>query len=49
LHEPAVYALMAHGPDGHVWKRNVCVVHTLRGVDSLQHFREPEDGEPMIT
>jgi hypothetical protein len=47
--EPAVDALTARWQDGYVWTRNVCLVHTPRGVDSLQHFREPEDGEPIVT
>ena len=46
--EVAAYSLTARWPDGHECKRNVCLVHTPRGIDSLKHFREPEDGEPVI-
>jgi len=47
--EPADYALTAHWSYGQVWKRNVCLVHMVRGIESLQKFRGPEAGEPTIT
>lgn len=47
--EPAVYVLTARWPDGKVWKRNVCLIHTLPGIGSLKHFREPDAGEPSVT
>jgi hypothetical protein len=47
--EVADYALTARWSDGQVWRREVCLVHMPRGIESLQKFRGPAAGEPIIT
>jgi hypothetical protein len=47
--EPADYRPTARWPDGKTWSRNVCLLHMIRGIESLQRFRPPESGEPTIS
>ena len=47
--ELANYALTARWQDGQVRRREVCLVHRARGVQSLQAFRDDEAGEPTIS
>jgi hypothetical protein len=47
--EDADGSLQARWPDGQVWRREVCLVHVARGIRSLQEFRGPDAGEPIIT
>jgi hypothetical protein len=47
--DPADYAPTARWRDGQVRKRNVCLNHLVRGVRSLQEFRESDAGEPTIS
>jgi hypothetical protein len=46
---PAEYRVTAHWLDGKSWSRDVCLTHMARGIESLEHFRSPDAGEPTIT
>jgi hypothetical protein len=46
--EEADYSLEARWPDGGTWRRDVCLVHMVRGIQSLQNFRPPEAGRPTV-
>jgi hypothetical protein len=47
--EDADCALQARWPDGQMSRREVCVAHIARGVESLLELRGPDAGEPIIT
>ena len=47
-HDAATAACWYRGHRTGRAERDVCLVHAPRGIDSLEHWREPEHGEPSI-